>query len=267
MSPIIVRVFSSLSCGRDGLYNVQGHRIYLSDGDTHSPIGMVLDNYEPETTNLLKNLVKPGMVVIDVGAHVGYYTLLAARQTGNLGKVYSFEPAPSNYALLAKNIETTGYENIEARQAAVSSSAGSLDFHWVTQFSGTHSLHHRGFHAGGVITVDVVSIDGFLEEIGWPKIDVIKVDAEGSELDVLTGMRQLLDHQKNLEMIIEFFPSELRNAGKEPSALICFLDQSGFVVQHISDDDGLVPFKQDEMQETIEHLITYGDSINLYCKR
>ena len=68
-------------------------------------------------------------------------------------------------------------------------------------------------------------------------------------------------------MIIEFFPSELRNAGKEPSALICFLDQSGFVVQHISDDDGLVPFKQDGMQETIEHLITYGDSINLYCKR
>ena len=228
---------------------------------------MVMDTYEPGTTSLFKNLVKPGMVVIDIGAHVGYYTLLAARQVGPSGKVYSFEPAPSNYAVLVKNIEITGYGNIEALQRAVSSDVGSLDLHLVTEFSGTHSLHHRGFHAGDVISVEVVSIDAFLEERGWPQIYLIKIDAEGSEVDVLTGMRRLLEHQKSLKMIIEFCPPELVNAGRDPSELIHILVQSGFEVQHISDNDGLVTFKQDQIQATIDSLTTTGASINLFCNR
>jgi len=94
--------------------------------------------YEPVITNLFERLIEPGMVVADVGAHIGYFTLLATRQVDSTRKVYTFEPAPSNYDLLLKNIALNGYENIVPVPKAVSNSDGTAHFfyfspvHWAT---------------------------------------------------------------------------------------------------------------------------------------
>src|SRR5947208_14953773 len=77
--------------------------------------------FEPETVKLFVGALRPGMVVLDVGAYLGYYTFLAARQVGEKGKVYAFEPDPSSYRFLEHNIHLNGYSNIVAVSKAASS--------------------------------------------------------------------------------------------------------------------------------------------------
>ncbi len=95
------------------LVTMNGHKMYISDDF----LGFYLiGEYEPETTDLFVSLLHEGDVVVDIGAHIGYYTLLAARTVGKDGKVFAFEPDPDNYALLVKNVEMNGYNNVTAVQ-------------------------------------------------------------------------------------------------------------------------------------------------------
>src|ERR1035441_6724268 len=94
---------------------IDGHKIFLSGRNAPSWgfVDSVLhDQYEPETKALLGSLIRPGMTVFDIGAHVGHYTLLAARIVGPTGRVYAFEPEPENFALLKRNVELNGYKNV-----------------------------------------------------------------------------------------------------------------------------------------------------------
>src|ERR1017187_7387482 len=94
---------------------VDGHKMFLSAANAPSLIfvnSVLHDQYEPETKILLSNIIRPGMTFLDVGAHVGHYTLLAARLVGPTGHVYAFEPEPENYAILTKNIALNGYTNV-----------------------------------------------------------------------------------------------------------------------------------------------------------
>lgn len=83
-----------------------------------------LNDFEPEVTEVFLSHVMPGDVVLDIGAHIGYYTVLAARSVGNEGRVIAFEPDPQNYSLLVKNVAKNGYRNVTAVQKAVSWNSG-----------------------------------------------------------------------------------------------------------------------------------------------
>ena len=86
LGPIIGRLILRLASRSNRLFIVHGHRMALSSGKEYPPLKMVMGRYEEETTRLFQSLVKPGMVCVDVGAHLGYYTLLAARQVGPTGR-------------------------------------------------------------------------------------------------------------------------------------------------------------------------------------
>ncbi|HEX8433225.1 MAG TPA: FkbM family methyltransferase [Longimicrobium sp.] len=142
-------------------------------------------SYEPEQTGLFERHVRPGHTVLDVGAHVGYYTLLSAVLAGPGGAVWSFEPNPRNARFLRSHAEINGLRAVRVTEAAVAASDGTARFDFGSG-SGTGHLA-----TAGEIEVRTVRLDGFCAENGIAPA-VIKIDVEGAETDVLEGARDTL---------------------------------------------------------------------------
>jgi FkbM family methyltransferase len=226
---------------------------------------MAIDRYETGTTRLLEQAIQPGMVVIDIGAHVGYFSLLAARRVGPQGKVYSFEPDPTNYRLLRENIDANGYLNITATQKAVSKALGSARLMLSSQDNGTHSLYGQDGGDAGIVIVDLVSLDGFLEDEGWPKVDLIKMDIEGAEMDALEGMSRLLQESHGLKLVVEFNPALLRDASVDPLEFLAKPVELGFKVSVIDGQEGTTHLDQANASSFTSALLKSKSSVNLYC--
>ncbi|MDT5269281.1 MAG: hypothetical protein QOH49_1467 [Acidobacteriota bacterium] len=151
-------------------------------------------DYEPEITPLLFRLAERARATLDVGAHLGFYSLLAAH-ANPVGKVYAFEPMPATHARLLKNVALNGLKNVVAVKAAVGASAGSAQFyHGPTEMPCSCGLAPDIFEAGSEVSsfkVEVVALDDVAEREGL-SVDLIKIDTETTEMDVLHGMARTL---------------------------------------------------------------------------
>jgi FkbM family methyltransferase len=143
--------------------------------------------YEPEQTKLFGELVKPGDVVFDVGAHFGYYTLLASKLVGDSGKVISFEPSPANLARLYRHIELNSRRNVQVLELAVSDHEGTARFETRTG-SGVGHLADDG-----PLEVRLTTLDSLTQ---LPRPQVMKIDVEGAEVGVLQGAKALLQNAR-----------------------------------------------------------------------
>lgn len=122
----------------------QGSRMYVDAIDLGIVPHLLADGvYERYQTELFKQIIRPGMVVIDIGANFGYYTLLAARLLHNKGSVIAFEPDPRNYELLLNNVRVNGYTNVIAIKKAVSNKNGKLRLFIDGLNLGAHSLSEK----------------------------------------------------------------------------------------------------------------------------
>lgn len=247
--------------------DVLGHQMVLAAPGRYPPVAMAMGEYEEQTTSLFERTLKPGMVMIDVGAHVGYFSLLAARQIGPEGMVFSFEPDPINYELLVQNIELNKYNNISPVNAAVGDTVGSLTLFQTALDSGRHSIYHHGLPENGSIEVDVSTLDAFLNARDRPDINLVKVDVEGAEMDVLRGMTGLLERCPNLKLIMEFNPALLQGAGVAPSDMIQELKSRGFNLSCIYEDTGVIPMEQLNIEDLVADLLRADNSVNLYCAK
>jgi FkbM family methyltransferase len=148
----------------------------------------VLNQYEPGVSACLKKILKPGMVFCDVGANFGIFTLFASKIVGPTGRVFAFEPVKSNRDVLERNIERNDARNVIVSEKAVSDSVGIARI-FLSRDAGCHSISSEppNFN-GNHIDVDVVRLDK-IKEID--KIDVLKIDVEGAELEVLSGLGDL----------------------------------------------------------------------------
>jgi FkbM family methyltransferase len=136
--------------------------------------------YEPAQTQLFQELVKPGDVVYDVGAHFGYYTLLASKLVGEKGKVLAFEPSPNNLSRLYRHIEINARKNVEVLELAVSDHEGTAHFETRTG-SGVGHLAEDG-----PLEVKLTTLDRLTNQ---PLPNVMKIDVEGAEVGVLQGAK------------------------------------------------------------------------------
>lgn len=228
---------------------------------------MLAGRYERETTRIFEQTAKSGMVVIDIGAHVGYFSLLAARRVGSEGRVYAFEPEPMNYDLLVKNAELNGYQNIDPIRKAVSSEVGVATLHLSALDNGRHSIFGQGLPQSRDETVETTTMDAFLEKEGWPTVGLVKVDVEGAELAVLQGMGSLLGGSAELSMIIEFNPCLLRIAGVDLVQFLELPSSWGFKVYIIDENKGTLPLDQANPLDLINRLLAAESSVNLFCQR
>ena len=141
--------------------------------------GCWLGSYEHDKQIKFQNALGPGQVVYDIGAHVGFYTLLASLGVGAIGRVYSFEPLPRNLLYLRKHIELNHAENCEVIDAAVADSDGS------TRFDSARPASMGWLSENGNLEVRVVSIDSLAENKQVLPPDIMKIDVEGAEFPVL----------------------------------------------------------------------------------
>jgi FkbM family methyltransferase len=149
--------------------------------------GCWLGYYEHRKQRRFAEAIKPGHVVFDVGANVGFYTLLAASRCASNGHVVAFEPLPSNVAFLQRHLKLNRVCNTTVVEAAVADFAGTAGFVEI------HDRASEGRLApGGLRTVRVMSLDSAWREGTLPPPDVLKIDVEGGELDVLKGAVELL---------------------------------------------------------------------------
>lgn len=184
--------------------------------------------YELETTRAIKNLLEQGMTFVDCGAHIGWYTLLAARAVGPAGKVYAFEPAPSTFEILVRNVKANGYEDIvTAVPNAVSNKSGLQRLF----FNERSSVSTKLFTSHGdqeFNEVEVISLDEFFREKDWPQVDLVKMDIEGAEKAALEGMKELSHRNAKIKLIIEVNFPNLAHTGISLEQLFEALQACGF---------------------------------------
>ncbi len=148
--------------------------------------GCWLGSYEYHKRRLFEQFIREGDTVYDVGAHVGFYTLLASILTGPMGRVYAFEPFPRNIRYLERHLALNRVNNVTVFEAAVTDTEGWADF----QESDSH-MEGRVSH-GGSLRVKTVSLDRLVAGETILPPDIIKVDAEGAESAVLSGAGKIL---------------------------------------------------------------------------
>ncbi len=183
------------------LKRIQGNKMYL---DLQNPgISKVVALHgvrEPGHTQLLKEEVKEGMIVIDLGANIGYYTLLAASLVKNKGKVYAFEPDPRNFYLLNKNIKINRYSNIvETYPIAISDTTGKAIFHLSNKTNLNTMLDPDKYPSTfpaikNKIEIKTMSIDDFMYDKG--DVNFIRMDIEGFEVEAFNGMMTTLNKSR-----------------------------------------------------------------------
>lgn len=182
--------------------NVEGHVLFHHPTDYYAALGLGID-YEPEVKNTIIQFLRHGMTMIDAGANLGYYTLLAARAVGQHGHVYAFEPAPSTVELLRKNVEVNGYSGrVTVVPKAITNKISKVRIFLDDVHSGTSSMFSDGLEKDSV-DVEGVSLDEFFSKQAWPPIHIIKMDIEGAEKLALDGMRELSHRNPELKLIVE----------------------------------------------------------------
>jgi FkbM family methyltransferase len=205
-----------------------GHRMFMHpvERSGFSNYLLVHGDWEPVTTEFARREIKPGDVVLDIGAHIGYFTLIFARLVGERGRVFAFEPDPTNYALLEKNVKANGYTNVTLVQKAVSDKSERIKLFSDRAQDGRQSIIEFGDDCKG-IEVESVRLDDFFRDYSGP-IDFVKMDIEGAEPTAIEGMTRLLGRNEHVKLMTEFLPSGLRRSGVNPSDYLELLGEHGF---------------------------------------
>jgi len=208
---------------------VLGNKMYFPRDSAALALVMSTGLYEKPVKRVFKSLVRRGMTVVDAGAGFGYYTLLAARLVGKRGCVYAFEPEPSRYDFLLRNVQINAYTNVTAVNIAISDKRGRMSFFVRGETSSLYGSQDYKCE----VTVDVASLDDYFGD--GAKIDLIKMDIEGSEMHALLGMKKILKSNPNLRIITEFYPRALEASGVKPEEFIETLVEYGFRLYEIDE--------------------------------
>jgi len=200
--------------------------------------------YEPHVVAAMKPFLRPGAVIVDVGANIGYHTLMAARHIGRAGKVIAFEPATENCNLLARSLAANGFHNVTIHAAAVADVSGFVGFR-MDDSNGAIDPE-PGQNPGYPEQVPAVTLDACLGE--EPRIDVIKVDVEGAEGRALRGMEATLAKHRPV-LFVEFTPGSLEARSRmKPREFLSRLEALGYGLRTINRDHGAGQLAESEPQ-------------------
>jgi FkbM family methyltransferase len=176
-------------------------------------------------TKVISQKIKKGMVLYDIGANLGFYTLLFSKLTGLNGQVIAFEPDPDNFRLLKKNLIQNHISNVLAIQKAISNKTGKEKLYICEEHHGNHRIYITK-EKRRWISVESTTLDHFL--LGKPPPNFIKLDIEGAECLAIRGMLSTLKIVKHLIMICEFAPNNLWQSQCNPLFLLRTMNDLGF---------------------------------------
>ena len=208
-----------------------GQRIWVPLNDLIGETIYKSGYYEPDWVAIIQRLLEPGMVFFDVGAHIGQYTLLASEAVGSEGQVHSFEPDPDTYWFLDASVHLNRLRNVKSHCVALSSEPGTKSLYLAPVSSlGDSSLAPPKGYVGVTRTVPCTSLDAYVATHRVPRVDLMKVDIEGAELDLVRGGRELLGgHEKPL-IVMEFEETRQRAFGTSCRLLAEALRAHGYTL-------------------------------------
>lgn len=216
--------------------------------------------YEPEVSYFFTNVLQPGDTVVDVGAHIGYFSVIAGRVVGPAGRVFSFEPEPTNYRRLRDHLVQNGLREVQSFNVALGSTPGEAEMYFNSDNDGGHAfwdvarheLCQRSREDGKQMRVEVVVLDHILAGLPagqGPRL--IKIDAEGMEYEILKGsLRTILGHGVPF-IICEVNRFALGQMGASEGQLRQFMRLIGYKVSLLKPDgSGLQPLADDEFHDS-----------------
>ena len=162
-----------------------------------------LGAYEAAKVQMIRGFLAPGMTFLDIGANKGYFSLLAASILKDSGRIVAAEPEPTNCGWLRRTMRRDLYPNVDVMQVAVGSDAkrGRL---YLGERSGWHSLVESGDRPS--VEIEVTTLDALVEHFALERVDVVKIDVEGSEVEVLRGARRTLTHESDPVILMDVHP-------------------------------------------------------------
>lgn len=196
--------------------------------------------YEYQTAMVALGALRPGDIALDIGAHVGYFTLLFRLAVGETGRVFAFEPLAETYRRLLHNVMINGFANVQPLPLAVAKQPGTAFFHINRENEGASSL--LGGDGGEQVPVQVTSLDTLFRENLGIRPRLMKIDVEGAEMDVLLGAEKWFDRQGPDVVIVEIGRSGLAFAGANEWDIRQFFERRGYragVINGNREDQGI----------------------------
>ena len=256
----------SLSNLQTDYAEVFGNKLFLSKKGLALSISHY-GTYEELQSKIIEEKIEMGNIVVDVGANIGLHTLNMARIVGNTGQVFAFEPDPSNFEILKKNVKINNYKNIILEQKAVGDKHGRTTL-YQSDHPGKHRIFPQTEQAKSEIQVELTNLDNYFDSDMIDKINFIKIDVEGLEFSVLKGMKNILKNSKKIKILFEFMPENTIEVGFTPIELLNYLTSNDFKLYcmdnktkkllHVSNNEEIV-----KLCSTTDNTI----SRNLFCEK
>jgi FkbM family methyltransferase len=194
--------------------------------------------YEKQYLIAWENMVRPDSVVVDAGANAGYYSIAAAAKAKG-GKIYSFEPAEPAWNQLLRNIEINHFQHVSANRLALGNRQGNETLYLSsTANSGMSALQPPENFEGETANIEMTTLDHWLSKNSITRLDLVKIDIEGAELQALKGMQETLLRFKPV-LFIEVCSELLKRSGSSVEELYTFLQINGYEAWKIMLDSSL----------------------------
>lgn len=220
--------------------------------------------FEKFETDLVKKEIREGDIVLDIGANIGYFTLIFSQIVGINGKVFAFEPDPNNFSILKKNIEINNLKNVILIQKAVSDVNTPLTLYLCDYNHAQHRIYPSS-RCNEKITVDSITIDEYFTKTEfYKKINFVKMDVEGSEYNVINGMQKILKSNPKLKILCEFSPKQIIEHKLKPEDILNQLLRHNFKIYPItSSGEKIIPI--DYTKSVVNEIMNIGHGLNLFC--
>ncbi len=229
-----------------------GIRIKLITKDDSVSKKIYLGYYEKETVSFLKKIILTGDVFYDIGANIGYYSLLFSVLAGPTGRIHAFEPSVREFSFLTENVHINRLVNVYLNQLAVADVCG------IMEISVLENPAYGAYNTLGIPThedianlpfrketIRSITLDDYYSLYNARMPSIVKVDVEGAELCVLKGGKKLLSRDDSPLLVLEICPSTLMGLGVEPGQIIELVKDYGYHLYSIQPNGYLIPFKEE----------------------
>jgi FkbM family methyltransferase len=215
------------------IVDVMGQKMIIDKQDTVISETLLTSGvWEKYQTELVRKLLKKGDTFLDIGAHTGYYAVVAAKFVGSSGRVFAFEPDPHNFSIMQKNIELNKYQNVRISQSALSNKNGELKLYLNPENRGDHRVYDVPGGKRKFVLVDTVKLDDYFKKED-NRVDVINIDIQGAEYKATIGMIGILKKNQGIKILTEFWPFGLKHAGDSAKKYLDLLKDLGFAFYDI----------------------------------
>jgi FkbM family methyltransferase len=210
----------------------EGFRMLLDLGESYERTMCYSGLYNPWLTKVFRQLLRPGDTVVDGGANIGYFTLLAGKRTGSAGSVHAFEPIPTTYQALLDNVQLNGLSQVHPNCLALGREESDLRFDLPADTQTGRPLGRLAtavVHKSAVqVSARSITLDAYAAAAGIARVRLVKLDVEGSEIAAIEGMRQLLSERRIDYLVCELNTYLFDASGIPRSAMRDHLSASGY---------------------------------------